>query len=115
MPAGLLVTVPAPTVNTVRAKAGVKVAVTEFAAVMATTHGAVLAQPPPPQPVKTEPGAGLAVRVTEVLLAKLAEHVDPQSIPAGLLVTVPAPAVETVSTKVCEKVAVTNASVMVST
>src|SRR2546427_8994720 len=43
------------------------------------------------QPVKVEPAAGLAVRVTAVPLAKLAEQVATQLIPAGLLVTVPDP------------------------
>ena len=101
---GLLVTVPtpAPAAETVSANVRVKAAVMEVAAVMATTHGAVPRQSPPAQPVNTEPGAGLAVRATAVPLAKLAEQVDPQLIPSGLLVTVPAPspAAETVSTNV---------------
>jgi hypothetical protein len=45
----------------------------------------------PLQPLKLEPLAGLAVRVTFVFAAKLAEQVLPQLIPAGLLVTVPEP------------------------
>ncbi|MBI3325008.1 MAG: hypothetical protein HYZ92_06975 [Candidatus Omnitrophica bacterium] len=45
----------------------------------------------PDQPPKVEPEAVLAVRVTEVPLAKLALQVLPQLIPAGLLVTVPLP------------------------
>ena len=51
----------------------------------------------------------MAVSVTAVPLVKLAEQVAPQVIPAGLLVTVPAPApaLETVSAKVGAKVAVT--------
>src|SRR5947199_1676642 len=67
-------------------------------------------QPPPLQPLKVEPAAGAAVSVTAVPLAKLAAQVAPQVMPAGLLVTVPAPvpALETVSVKVCRvKVAVT--------
>src|SRR5206468_6756942 len=65
--------------------------------------------PPPLQPVKVEPAAGLAVRVTAVPLAKLAEQVAPQLSPAGLLVTVPlpVPALLTVRAKVGVKVAVT--------
>src|SRR5207247_8723951 len=59
-------------------------------------------QPPPLQPPKVEPAAGAAVSVTAVPLAKLAAQVAPQVMPAGLLVTVPAPvpALETVSVKV---------------
>src|SRR5207247_6746272 len=66
--------------------------------------------PPPLQPVKVEPAAGVAVSVTAVPLAKLAVHVAPQVIPAGELVTVPlpVPAGVTVRVKVCSvKVAVT--------
>src|SRR3989442_1350579 len=70
---------------------------------------AAAAPPPPLHPVKAEPAAGRAVRVTAVPLAKLAEQVAPQSIPVGLLVTVPVPmpVVVTLSTKVGVKVAVT--------
>jgi hypothetical protein len=59
-------------------------------------------QPPPLQPVKAEPALGVAVSVTAVALAKAAEHVVPQVIPAGELVTVPlpVPALLTVSVKV---------------
>src|SRR5437879_1139138 len=67
-------------------------------------------QPPPRQPVKVEPAAGAAVKATAVPLANAAEHVAPQEIPAGLLVTVPVPVPLglTVSVKVCTaKVAVT--------
>src|SRR2546425_7020 len=102
MPAGALVTVPlpAPDLVTVRAKDDwMKVAVTEVAAVIVTVHVPVPVQPPPLQPVKVEPAAGAAVRVTTVPGVKEVEHVAPQEIPAGLLVTVPlpAPALETVS------------------
>ena len=48
-------------------------------------------QPPPLHPEKMEPGAGLAERVTLVPKGKLPEHVAPQLIPAGALVTVPPP------------------------
>src|SRR5206468_12278323 len=60
-------------------------------------------------PVKVEPAAGLAVRVTAVPLAKLAEQVATQLIPVGLLITVPdpVPASVTVSAKVGAKAAVT--------
>src|SRR5436309_3078665 len=61
-------------------------------------------------PMKVEPAAGVAVSVTAVPLAKLAEQVAPQLIPAGELVAVPlpVPAGVTVRVKVCTvKVAVT--------
>src|SRR5438034_11842158 len=111
MPAGLLVTVPAPApaLETVSTRAGVKVAVTVVAAESVTVQAPVPEQPPL-QPVKVEPAAGTAVSVTAVPFVKLAEQVAPQVIPAGVLVTVPmpVPALETVRTKVCDaKVAVT--------
>ena len=70
MPAGVLVTVPrpAPGVVTVRTKVGVKIAVTTVAALRVTVQGAVPVQPPPLQPVKTDPAAGIAVSVTTVPL-----------------------------------------------
>jgi hypothetical protein len=45
----------------------------------------------PVQPVNREPLAATAVRVAVALALRRAEQVDPQSIPAGALVTVPAP------------------------
>jgi hypothetical protein len=45
----------------------------------------------PPHPANVEPSNGVAVNVTTVPLVKLAEHPLPQSIPVGLLVTVPPP------------------------
>src|SRR5947199_10758680 len=94
MPAGVLVTEPrpAPGVVTVRTKVGVKIAVTTVAALRVTVQGAVPVQLPPLQPVKTDPAAGVAVSVTTVPLVKEAEQVAPQSIPAGVPVTVPKPA-----------------------
>jgi hypothetical protein len=73
----------------------------------------VTLQPPiplhaPPQPERPQAMAGLAVNVTCVPAAKLALQVEPQSIPAGELVTVPpAPMTETVSEEVCVNVAKT--------
>jgi hypothetical protein len=46
----------------------------------------------PPNPVKFEPEAAVAVSVTSVPEVKLAVQVDGQLIPAGLLVTLPLPA-----------------------
>jgi hypothetical protein len=53
----------------------------------------------PLQPVKVEPAAGAAVKVTAVPIVKDVEQVVPQEIPAGELVTVPVPvpALDTVS------------------
>jgi hypothetical protein len=113
MPAGLLVTVPepAPALLTVRVKDGTaNVAVTVVAAFSVTVQVPVPEQPPPLQPEKVEPAAGVAVKVTAVPLAYAAMHVAPQEIPAGLLVTVPIPepVLFTVSVKACRaKVAVT--------
>jgi hypothetical protein len=68
----------------------VNVAVTAAAALIVTVHGPVPVQAPL-HPVNAEPALGVAVSVTTVPLTKSALHVAPQSIPAGLLVTVPAP------------------------
>ena len=87
-----------------------KVAVTVVAAETVTTHDPVPEHPPPLQPLKVEPAAGVAVSVTAVPLGKLAEQVAPQVIPTGELVTVPLPVAAgvTVRVKVCTvKVAVT--------
>src|SRR2546428_10058808 len=104
----------APAVGVMMEAAGgvmsVNVAVTVVAALRVTVQVPGPEQPPPVQPLKVEPAAGAAVSVTAVPLAKLAAQVAPQVMPAGLLVTVPAPvpALETVSVKVCRvKVAVT--------
>src|SRR5262249_59909407 len=95
MPAGALVMVPdpAPVLLTVSAKPGsAKVAVTDCAALIVTAQVPVPVQPPPLQPVKVDPAAGVAVRVTAVPLANVAEHVAPHVMPAGALVMVPDPA-----------------------
>ena len=107
IPAGELVTVPllVPAMVTVSAKeACMKVAVTEVAAFIVTEHVAVPEQPPPLQPVKVDPAAGVAVKVTTVPFPNEAEQVAPQEMPAGLLVTVPlpAPALETVIVEVVD-------------
>src|SRR5262249_60625020 len=47
--------------------------------------------PPPLQPAKVERRAGEAVSLTAVPLSNVAEHVEPQLIPAGFEVTVPRP------------------------
>src|SRR5206468_529943 len=78
----------------------VKVAVAPRTALMVTLQVPVPAQPPL-QPVKADPAAGVAVRVTTVPFANDAEHAAPHEMPAGALVTlpVPAPAALTVSVK----------------
>jgi hypothetical protein len=112
-----LVTVPwpAPAVVTFSgAAATAKVAVTDRAWSTVTVHGPVPVHPAPVKPVKplnVDPAAGVAVSVTVVPSAKSKEHVVPQLIPAGELVTVPwpAPAFVTLSAAVATaKVAVTD-------
>jgi len=77
--------------------------VTARAALIVTVHAPVPVQLPL-QPVKVEPAAGAAVKVTMVPMANAAEQVTPQEMPAGLLVTVPlpAPVFETVRARVVE-------------
>ena len=65
---------------------------TVVAALSVTEQVPVPEQPPPLQPVKVEPAAGAAVKVTAVPLANAAEHAAPQEMAAGLLVIVPVPA-----------------------
>jgi hypothetical protein len=67
---------------------GLKVAVQVLATFMVVTP---LLQPVPLHPPNVEPTAGVAVNVTKVPLPNDAEHVPPQLMPAGLLVTVPFP------------------------
>ena len=81
---------------------GAKFALTVVAALNVTLQ---LPAPehPPPQPEKVLPAVGVSVRVTDVLAGKFAEHEDvEQLIPAGLLVTVPLPAIVTVNATVPE-------------
>src|SRR5439155_16360889 len=83
-PAGALVTVPLPTpaLLTVSVKVGrAKVAVTVVAAFTVTVQVPVPEQPPPLQPVKVEPAAGAAVKVTAVPLANAAAQVAPHATP----------------------------------
>ncbi len=95
-PVGELITVPVPgpSSDTFSANcgsgAGANVAVTLWLDVGVKVQVAVPVQAPS-QPVKIEPGAGLAARLTCVPDVNVAEHVDPQLIPAGELVTVPLP------------------------
>ena len=68
----------------------VNVAVTERAVVIDTTHAPVPVHAPA-QPANTEPVVAVGVSVTLVLKLKLAEHVAPQLMPAGIEATEPAP------------------------
>ena len=71
----------------------VKLAETDAAVVRVTVQVLSLPEHPLPlHPLKVEPSDGEAVKVTVVLASKEAEQVEPQVIPAGLLVTVPLPA-----------------------
>jgi len=67
-----------------------KLAVTVLAAFMVTVQVAPFTVSQPCQPEKMERRPDVAVSVTTVLLLKSAEQVDPQLMPAGLEVTVPA-------------------------
>ena len=66
------------------------VALTDASELSITLHAPVPLHAPD-QPAKVEPAPGAELSVTVVPLAKLAPQVDPQLMPAGLLVTVPAP------------------------
>ena len=76
-----------------------KVAVTEWSALIVRVQVPVPEQSPD-HPAKVLPAAGVAVSVTAVPFAKLAEQFAPQSIPAGLLVTVPVPVPVVITVKV---------------
>lgn len=71
-------------------EATLKVAVTEAAAESVTLQVAVPVQAPD-HPANVEPEPGAAVKVTVVPLENVALQVVPQLMPAGVLVTVPAP------------------------
>jgi hypothetical protein len=102
IPAGALVTVPLPARPTVNVKEDGGFC--ENVAETLRTASIITVQLPvplhaPPQPVKLDPAAGVAVRLTEVPGGKLALHVAPQLIPPGELVTVPFPVSLTVRLK----------------
>ena len=78
-------------------KSWVNVADTDCGEFIVTVQPALPLQAPP-QPVKIQPLAGVAVKVTFVPLENPALHVDGQLMPAGLLVTVPLPVTLTVRT-----------------
>jgi hypothetical protein len=92
MPGTSLVTDPPPAAtakaNTV--SGGAKVAVTARGSSILTEHPPVPVHAPV-QPVNDQPGVGDADSVTVLSVANIAEHVAPQLMPAGWLVTVPLP------------------------
>jgi hypothetical protein len=95
IPAGLLVTVPVPApvlLNESRSGAWSKVAVTALSVSVFTVQVPPVPEHAPPQPANVDPLAGTAVRVTLPPTPNAAEQLEPQSIPAGSLVTVPLPA-----------------------
>ena len=115
MPLGLLVTVPFPDLLTVkRWVVGVllNVAVTVTVVLLpglagsVTVQGAVPVQAPL-QPANDESDAGAAFKVTDVAASNLFEHVAPQSMPAGVEVTVPLPAPCLVTVMVTVRASVT--------
>jgi len=82
---------PVPALVTVRTRViGANVAVTDLAAFMFTEQAPVPVQSPD-HPENVELTSGVAVSVMVELLANDAVQVAPQSMPAGELVTVPAP------------------------
>jgi hypothetical protein len=78
------------------AGAAERVAPTAVSLSRVRVHGAV-PEHAPVHAIKVEPSLGFAVSVTDVPVAKLALHVEPQLIPAGALVTVPVPPPESVT------------------
>ena len=96
IPVGVLFTVPepVPALATVMVKrpagAELKVAVTDRAAVMETTHEPEPVHAPD-HPAKVDPASGVAVNVTEEPDLNVSLQSVPQAIPAGELVTVPEP------------------------
>ena len=123
MPLGEDDTVPVPVPAFVTLNANVdaplNVAVTARAAVIDVVHAPVPVHAPL-HPANVEPLAAAAVSVTDVPLAKLALHVEPQLMPAGddVTVPVPVPAFVTVSANVVAEllnVAVTARAAVIDT
>jgi hypothetical protein len=72
--------------------AALNVTVTFWSELIGTVQVVVSPEhPPPTQPANVEPAAGLSVSVTFLPVANCAEHVAPQLMPSGTLVTVPDP------------------------
>lgn len=99
-PVGLLPTVPVPLPALFTASVcmttvfAVNVALTVSslpAGVSWQVKALVAMQLPPEKPAKTEPAAGVAVSVTGAPWLNGCAHVEPQSMPGGLLLTLPEP------------------------
>lgn len=73
------------------------VTVTDLEAERLTEQVVPLLLVQPDHALTPEPAEGVAVRVTVDPVAKLAEHTVPQLMPAGVLVRVPLPVLETVN------------------
>ena len=105
IPIGMLFTVPVPNPVTVMIKGCTKSnsAPTVTGEFTVRVHGAIPAQKAEFHPANPDPPAGFAVSVTEVPFLKVKPQVLPQSIPAGVLVTLPLPLPEgaTVSAAFC--------------
>jgi hypothetical protein len=73
IPSGLLLMLPGPCLFTVRVYEGklAKVAATHIDPFPAMVHGIVPLQPPPDQPLKTDPDEGVAATVTTVPALKV--------------------------------------------
>jgi hypothetical protein len=97
MPAGELVTVPVPETVTDTWAGGPDAKVAETAWFAESTSRQEVPVQAPPNPVKLKPEAACAASVTAVPEGKLAVQLPGQLIPAGLLLTVPFPLMETAS------------------
>jgi hypothetical protein len=120
IPAGCEVTEPAPAPARATVSVCVVIAVNSAVTIRASLTVTVQAAVPvqaPDHPTNVDPAIAVAVRVTLASPGYEAEQVAPQSIPAGVEVTVPSPVpvLVTVSVFPAEKVAATaRASVMVT-
>src|SRR5262245_12564598 len=93
IPAGAEATEPlaVPATLTVNVIGTSKIAVTERLKSMVIVQGLLWPAQAPPQPVKVVPESAAAVSVTDVPFVYTSEQSTPQSMPAGLDVTVPVP------------------------
>jgi hypothetical protein len=97
IPEGVLNTLPLPVMLTDKLTAGENVAVTDVAPFIVTAQKLPLLNwQAPPQLLKAQPAAGVAVKVTSVPTLYVALQVDGQLMPERLLFTVPLPVTLTV-------------------
>src|SRR6056297_3279057 len=96
MPAGVLVTAPGPLTATSSGFVAMKLAETARGPSMEIVHAPSPLQSPA-QLSNANPDAGIAVSVTSVPVGNSAEHVPGQSMPPGMLVTLPPPWIVTSS------------------